>query len=277
MAGILKPFSNIVVPGKLQVPSGQLSIDWTNSLSNGLIACWLPGVSLLDLVDGLVLVPESAASLAGTTADGIGFSSQAANTGAATSGTLPSIFTSWTALTLRWRGYITTNLAAFADFIGITYDNTGAASPFYVAGVRTNTASAVYTPLWNSGGTFSNFNSSVALATPSFIDIAMVFIVNGTNSFYFNGAFDSSASFGVSAPTSSTSVIDLNVNIAGPTTRFNGGICTIAQIWNRALTAAEVMALYLDPYSVIIPAEYELPIMQPPPPLVFNLMPQIIT
>ncbi len=281
MASILKPYSGLLNPGRLQVPNGPLAIDWTHPLTRSLIACYVPGVM------GGVDVTGSGPAL-NNAVGGLPTNATPAMTpeGAATTNywksfePIPALFTNQVAMTLYWRGMLIVNSGSFEGVLQINYSDPGS-SPVSIAQLSSDSTglqdkTAVF---WNNAG---SQNTSFGFATPLAINkmasYAATMPVGGTAFVYHNGLVDpnypTGANFGASPPNSTATSV---LYVGSPSTYTN-----IALIWNRALSADEMFALDLDPYGFLIPAEAEMPIalFQAPPPLIptsFSILSNIVT
>jgi hypothetical protein len=277
MAVILKPFQNLLNPGNFQVPTGDLAIDWTNPLTNGLIGCYVPGVNYgIDVsCQAPTLTPDPSASAPGTMTvgrEGPGLLSNVA--GNALQAVATPTFKTWTEFSIYWRGYsLGDSGGGLGWLIGMTSSNT-ATGPFTIVAIDQNGAGANWTLIWNTGGTGPQSNVFTAAYPTGSFSAGGTFRVSaatGTVLGYQNGALatSSSVAFGAAAPTSTASAqILLNGwPITGFNSRFANAICYIGCFWNRVLSAEEMARLDREPYSFIIPAEYEMPILLAPPAL----------
>ena len=105
MASPLRLFSNQLNPNR-QVPLGPVAIDWSNPLADGLIGCWLPGASGVDIAGKAPTLAYGAGAIVQATPEGPGegVTTSASNTGMTAIVGAP--FTNYTALTIYWRGLI---------------------------------------------------------------------------------------------------------------------------------------------------------------------------
>jgi hypothetical protein len=118
---------------------------------------------------------------------------------------------------------------------------------------------------WNTGGSFT-FGTGFTLSTGVFADYAGTFAKGGNAILYINGIQQSSDAFGASAPTSTaTSLIQINSDF-NTNTRNPGAIGNMIAMWNRALSAQEILWLHLDPYQLIVPLATKQGLMSPTPP-----------
>lgn len=248
------------------IPPGVLRVNPLAPIARGLIACWVPGRSPVDIsgsaVKGANLTYQSASTGFGESSEGAGVTHTGTGSGLVTpfltSGS-PFFFT--TAITIYWRGRQLSAPSAFADFFAVIQNNTDT-TPFYIAGIRAN--STVYEIDWNSAGNFTGATpGSVSPATTGINSLAASFVVNGNNTFYFNGVNKGTAFFGTQPPTTTaTSMINIGeaIVVAG---RFTNATTLVAYAWNRALSDAEIAYLDRAPYSLLIPAANPLNIKTP--------------
>jgi hypothetical protein len=268
MASILRPFSNILNPGPLRIPGGNLTIDWSHSLTNGLIGCYLPGVMRGTDITGMGpnLTPLSAATIS-SMEEGPGLQSVAANSGMTATAT--PAFKSWTQFSIYWRAYVIGAPIATTDFAGVSYA-IPEASPYVVASIGVASNPLTVRALWNTGGVFTEVSPGPIITTSVINSFGCSFTVSASAlcQMYSNGVASGSAfAFGASGPISSaTSSVGINTYSPTPT-RYSNSITTAAYFWNRALAADEWARLHREPYSFLIPAEYELPLafLSPPP------------
>lgn len=258
MAGILKPFGNILTPGPLQVPKGRLVIDWSNRLANGLIGVWVFGANGTVDITGQAptLTYESASGVYDQTREGAGLKSAAANT--ALTATATPAFKGLAAATLYWRGYVIGNSSNSCDFIGITFDN-AATSPFWEIGIGAMSSGSTTSMQleYSAGGSPQTASANHALTAGTIESLCATFGGTTQNIFYANGVQTASNAVGFSPSSSATS--EIFINTYPSTGRFSNTITLAAYFWNRALSPDEVAWLNLNPYSFLLPAEYELP------------------
>lgn len=263
MASYLKPFSGILYPGNYQIPTGQLEIDWGNSLSNGLVGCWVPGVAGTIDISGNVspMTLQSTKILQGTP-EGVGLKSNTNTPGSGMTALAPPVYKGWSAFTLYWRGMLVGTPVGSSNFIGICYDNAGN-SPFQLLSLSANPGVTNF--LWFYEITGSSFSdASFISALPALNKMASAAIaIDGTGlSAYQNGIFDSASSAEAPVATgTATTLIQINGDFATGS-RDPAAILNIAMAWNRKLSAAEIQAIDLAPYGLLIPAEYDLPLMK---------------
>lgn len=95
----------------------------------------------------------------------------------------------------------------------------------------------------NWPGTWYQATSTESYPLNSWVHVAATFF-NGTVNFYFNGAFSSTHALGTSALTAfASSFLTLGCNIPGGDEYFNGSMA-IGRIYNRVLTAQEILQNY---------------------------------
>ena len=154
----------------------------------------------------------------------------------------PGPFKTWTKLTLYWRGYITGTPPTFSGFVGITYDSV-AGSPYWLAFIGMDGSGNLELG-WNNG----SFNSIVmgAIANGP-LSVGATVIQGGALNGYLAGKALSGVgwpgSFSGSYSSSSTSTLSINSEI-GEAGRYPNGTCTLAAIWNRALSKYEMARLH---------------------------------
>lgn len=264
MGRVLRPFGNIVSPGTRQVPTGQVAIDWSHPLANGLIGCWLPGVT--GPVDVTHQTPDlslqsSAANVRDLTQEGGGLKSTASSSGYDLVG-VPSSYLSWTGFTIYWRGYLFgVPPVAGSLYAGINY-NSAATAPYIVVALGYNTNFYLY---YSDSGTLVQFNTTIAPAA-GFESIGATFsgVTLGKNYFYQKGALKATSGALTTAPSSSaTSTLCVNAD-HNDATRNPNGICNICCFWNRQLSDSDMAWVDREPYSFLMPAESEMPVIYAP-------------
>ena len=257
------------------IPAGYnagLKIDWSHPLSVGLIGCWVPGVSLIDLcLTGLDLQLGSSTfgvSPEGPCIDGI-LGATGTNYGAA-SGDIPSAhpLLHWSRLTWYYRGM--TNAASgsiansFQRLLNIAYDNANG-NPYSLAGAYFNSGTTI-APMWNIGGGFvTGVNFTLSLPIYTEFSIASTYVAGGNQQGYFNGAISGGVTgVGPGVPSySATSQIDIAGDFAYPN---SAALKTyMVAFWNRDLSAAEIAYLDADPYCFLVPSEGEWSMVKVPP------------
>ena len=232
------------------IGGGVPRIDWSNPLTDGLIGCYVPGVTGGYNLTGLGanLTPGSAGNAFVTTKEGAAWTTASASGGFSTA-SAPAAWKTGNA-TLYMRGYnsSTTN----ANYIFGVFYGTGT-NPYYVVSIGVPNASPnVLQAQWNTGGTYTTGSNSTK-SPGTFFSYGATFAVGGNVLSYLNGVQAASNSFGASAPNNTgtdtlslftTQPIDLLINIA--------------LAWNYPLTAAQVAALDADPYQFLIWPEDEI-------------------
>jgi len=249
---------------------GKPWINWTHPLTNGLIGCWVPGLSgPIDLTGQVLDLSQNSSAgniLLTTTPDGPALNSlKNAGAGNATYyGIAPSSLKTWSNLTMFWRGLVgpsTDPPSSNSTIFGIAYDN-ALDAPYQVADIGMNASMQTFVD-WNAGGTYMPGNSAtpVAINTGTMNSIAATFPVGGTVTQYVNGvSVYSGTSFGSAPSTSATSIISIgSYFISGGATAATATAATLACVWNRILSANEIAFLDADPYCFLTWAEGEWP------------------
>jgi hypothetical protein len=248
---------------------GRPWIDWTHPLTNGLIGCWVPGLSgPIDLTGQVLDLSQNSSAgniLLTTTPDGPALNSlKNAGAGNATYyGIAPSSFKTWSNLTMFWRGFVGPSgdtLGNNSTIFGIAYDN-AVGPPYQVVDLGMTVAVRSFVD-WNSGGTYMSGNSgaSIAVNFNTMNSIAATFPVSGTVTQYVNGvSVYSGTSFGGAPNTSATSTICIGSYFSGGAHDYTNTAATLACAWNRILSANEVAFLDADPYCFLTWAEGDWP------------------
>lgn len=259
MAGLLRPFRNLLNPPKYMVPMGAIGIDVSHPLANGLIGCWVPGSSQGRNLAGMSadLVPSSSLDM---TSDGPGLLS--AGTSQDYKAVMPAVFTNWTVgFSLFWRGVRLGNAigAANGNFCGI-FDGDGTGGAFQVAGIAFgNVGTLQVVTQGNSGGVF--FQGNIKTCPTGMVTFMATFTIGGNAVLYQDGVSIDSVAFGASAPTNTgNNQFDIG-GYPGIAARSLNGCTNIAMAWNRPLTASDAIQMYLDPYGLLRPAEDVMPLM----------------
>lgn len=232
------------------VPTEDVEIDWGHPLAVGLVACYLPGVSLRDLAGvGPTLLADSGAAIT-TTPRGPALRSTVSRGRAYVTG-IPQSWQLAVAGTLFWAGDITGTPVNGATFWGNNYDSVSS-SPYvsYNAGINGSNQVAFF---WNSGGSFQHPASSGPSVNSSLRSVAMMFVVGGNMIGYANGGQIISTAFGASAPSyTSTTTANIGGDNNDPS-RNIGGNSAIALTYNRALSAGESAWLDAEPFAMLRP------------------------
>lgn len=269
MGSILTPFGNLLTPGKLQVPTGQLAIDWTHPLANGLSYFRILGANIAPPVytrasDGGML-PQASAVI------GMAALGPALTVGAY----YPSTNTSSLFSMPQNTGTVSFLVqASFSPTDGVYHGLFACGKSSVVGDVDIVKFSDNN---WYSGWQQPADNRVVTAASGTF-SAGDVFMVtsswNGTGNastqtgkFYTKGILrNSNSKTQNTADTSSQDfLIGDDINRGGNLwCRANGTAIYSVAIWDRQLSDQEVQQYSLEPWSFMIPAEYEMPIMKTP-------------
>lgn len=251
MAGVIRRFDNGLIPG--QVPQGFLSIDWTHPLANGLMFYYLPGVTTFDvaLKDPQPVGQFGGSFLFGSSPEGPAGDCTINNAGngfATASSSIPGA-SSVTAMSIYARGYKAgvppTNTAVIG---GLTFANPNV-SPFVMLWLQYGVSTTIPRLAWNHAGSLTPLPFITSFGTSQPFSLGGSIVSGGNAKVYYNGVLDNSTA-GVTLTASNGAVL-----IGG-----NGNMQhTILCGWNRELTADEMMRIHLDPYGMLIPAEFDLP------------------
>lgn len=259
MASILKPFGNLLSP-KRTVPTGQLKIDWTHPLTQGLLACYVPGVSGgINLTgQGADLSPIVPNTWQDSTIEGPGWLTVTAGDGL--KAVAPANFLgTWSGLSFYWRGYFGTASGLGGMVIGIEHSDPES-NPYIYAAITfgSNGSPNVF---WdsNAGGLVS---LNTATNNPNtFMSVGATLPVSTASNVicYQNGAqiLTPAALFGIPT-TAATTTICLQSSTAA-NSRSVPATGNIACIWKRPLSADEMAWLDREPYCFLLPAEAEMP------------------
>lgn len=261
MAGVLKPFGSLVNPNRLRVPLGRLSIDWQNPLTNGLVCCYVPGVmsgvNIAGLGANLILsgTPAFKANIDGPGVDTITAPGYLSVLAPATLKVPP------VGASLFWRGLIYGTVSPWATAISVDYD-TSQSSPYNVYSFMFQTSTAVLRMYMNGSGS-QNLVDSYTMTANLITNIGGTFYNATTASqMYANGVAVSAGSINGGTPTTSaTTTISIGKDLVNAVPQASNTNTAIACIWTRPLSAAEQLQMSLDPYGFLLPAEYELPIL----------------
>lgn len=238
-------------------------IDWKNPLTKGLEVCYIPGfaggVNITRKGFDLTL----ARATPGMTPEGPALvTAQGTNVNSSFSAAIPTTHPLVTSnqASLYWRGLLTTAVNPSALF-GVAYGS-GDADPFHVYTVCcSNTANKmrIGTNQGTGAGSAVNGNDSASsIPNGTFGSFAATFSYPsnpGTTQFYYNGLPDGSATslpYAQKWGSSASSMITLSGESTGTGSTAIGSSCSIACIWTRALSAAEIAALDANPYQFII-------------------------
>jgi hypothetical protein len=235
-------------------------IDWTNSLTHGLVGCYLPGTfGGMPIGVGPTLARgDGGAGSRVMTKEGYGYKTATAATNTGFIGPAPTSFTG-SAFSVYWRGVLLGTADDFTSLVGVTYTNADS-DPFEVhslcvdQGVSATNISAQ----WNTAatytlGTFVNTTSS----RNKNIGLCGTFLAGGNAVLYIGGVSVASDVFGAGAPTVSGPQIVINQYVPG-TGRSPNATCNLVFFWNRQLLATEVLQLELSPHAFLIYPEEDM-------------------
>jgi len=257
--GVLRAFSGGLDNLHLrQTPRGPVKIDWSHPLAQGLIGCWLPGISGgIDLTGINPSLVARTASKTGVAVEGPGLVSDAVNTGMKGVVGNTSPLTTWTdGFSIYYRGYKLGSGNNNCDILSIFYDSAGN-FPFNVAGLTDPSTGQVAT-VWNHGGSLSQ-GTAKSVNNPGLNSLGGTFKVGGNAVLYQSGVATDTTAFGSGAPTStatSTVCIDTRADLSS---QWQNSVCYVGYFWNRELSADEMAMLDADPYGFLVPAEGEMP------------------
>lgn len=275
MVSILKPFSNIVTPGKFQVPSGQLAVDWGSCLTNGLLAAYVPNSSgdVIELTGNAGPLRRSVGSVPdGMAPDGPGMANTA-TTGGATSSVLPtsSPFQTMSNITIFTRFHCIGASSNNAVLFSIYYNDAGT-TPFLIAALTAATTGTLTDGIkigWAAGGFRNLQTATLPLTAGTTFSILGTIVVNGgTAAIYYNGVSKATGVIGGTSLDAFSATTRFAMG-ADPATaalsRTSNGIVLAGYLWNRILDINEIINISNSPYDFIIPAEYELSALKVPP------------
>jgi hypothetical protein len=272
---ILAPHASRLSPPKTQIPVGPLTVDWQHPLANGLITAHLPGLyGATDLTNRAPSAVISSFAAGDLVFGALGPDGPALSMGTNTTGQLetgqsiPGLNVAARSIFVRFYrvGNPGNNQAIVA---GSTFALPNA-SPFVDLWIQYSSSLTLLQLLYlQSGGTSASLFFNTNLSNNTMYSIGgTISNASGNIRAYLNGVQDSSAS-GVTF--GSTATGDMLIAING----YNGMIHEIL-LWNRELSAAEMLQLHLEPYALFIPQETEMASVFTPP-MLFILMPQIVT
>jgi len=178
------------------------------------------------------------------------------------------------AMTIFWRGFQVSTPAINGGYIGVQYSDPNG-SPFVIMILQVDGSGPTnLLVLWNAGGSLLNYNPSAGLPSNGAMhSLAATGQSGGNINLYIDNVKQGAGTSWGSAPTASATTSAIIGNGLA-----NNSYCNIGCFWNRILSDAELTQMHLDPYSFIVPAEYDPPAMFiSAPPSVFVLMPQIVT
>lgn len=246
-------------PQPRQLPAAGVKIDTAHPLANGLIGCYVPGISGgVNLVGiGADLTPTLATN--DITQDGPALALTTSTSHLSALALAP--FIGWTTgFSLFWRGRTdpASNPFDYATLIGVSYSDPSG-SPFSVATLHRRSLSTNIRAQTNSAGTVVD-TADWSIALGSTFSAGASFTVGGNAVLYGNGLSQGSAAMASAPNSTATSTIGFGVGVFGsPYNSFS--LPNVGYIWNRALSADEHALLDADPYGFLIPAEGEWPVM----------------
>jgi hypothetical protein len=229
-------------------------IDRSLEINQGLLAAFVPassGGKIPNLVGiGGDLTLQSSATYTGTP-EGFGLKSTAVNTGGA-SVTLPPVLKlgGSALISLYWRGFHNGLNAANSNvLIGAVPNN---AAPFFDYCITTSVLATSDIGLaWNTANTSANSASTITPTAGTIGSYGGTFTVGGNAIFYVNGVQFDSTAFGASGPTyQSTDVLFIGGFPGAADGRTPNVTTTVAYIWNRVLSAKEMLWLHQNPFGV---------------------------
>lgn len=232
------------------VPSIPVEVNASHPLAP--LALYLPGIGQKDLCGNFPSLTFTSPTTFRSDPSGASIGGFVAKSGGATVvGTAQQLTGS---VTIFWRGTIAgAPIGGNCPIIGlVTASN---ASPFGSYSIWSSATTFQPEGFWNSGGTAIRGGPGVAFPTNSDISCVMTFVPGGNVTTYINGKkVGSTVSFGALSPTYATTY---DFVVGGPQPSVSGhainGSTYAGMIYNRALSPAEIMQLYLQPYSMLRP------------------------
>jgi hypothetical protein len=231
------------------VPPGMPRLDRRHPLAQGLVACYLPATAPSgpirnlagtggDLTTrgngGLLLGPEGPA-----------LNGQAAGQDYAY-GAAPAAYQFAIGVSLFVRGRYLSTPSSGGILIGLTYDNAGT-SPFDGYAVTNTTAGLE--GAFNLGGTGA-YLGGVTFTAGTMVSAALS-LAPSLHVYYLNGAANATDTGAGSIAYGTSPFLCFNAGAPGPASSVTNFAPTIACIWARALSAAEILALHNDPYGFL--------------------------
>jgi hypothetical protein len=262
MAAILKPFQ--VLSPRRSVPVGQVSIDWSHPLANGLIGCWLPGVSGgIDLTGNCAdLQPSSGSSKKySVNQEGPTLDPGTAGTVNMLTATAPPAYKGQQAMSMYYRAEKLRAADTQAILLYISYDNVPNA-PYNVFGLQSvfnNTSySQIYVGININGTSQQSANVDFSAETQIRVGATVTSVTGHALSLYKNGLLaDNSTNTLPTGTLNGTSTSQISINgwdTSATSGRASGTAPYIACLWNRELSASEMAAIDADPYGFLVPA-----------------------
>lgn len=242
--------------GSVKPPPGS-TINGGHDLAQGMVGCWLFNDLGAGLVPNLVMSPDrlTLSGNAAPTTDGLRSPATGSASGALL--TTPSrLLQPAKNLTVLWRGLIlgaATNVGNNPPLIAMAYDNAGG-SPFISYGIHRTADTNSMFAAWNNGG-FLSASYAAALASRLMTPVQFVLTINGDDAkvTLYDGAKIAATSATASTISySATAMLTVSRHVTDGTAMCNT-VTHEAVVWNRALTAAEVALLAIEPYGFITP------------------------
>jgi len=253
-----------------RVPAEPVEIDWNHPLAGGMIGCYVPG-SYYQLSDLTGIGPDLVANVNGavaTTPEGYGYSCNTGNA-LASSTTMPVEWQLTTGGTLFWRGICTGNASSGIDLLiwgnlqnsGFIPD--GSTSPTFCYAIKIDTTTLL--SFGYAAGTTRNTvfaNSSYGVQTGFVTSVAATWTVGGAIAVYaWGGGTQGQISPTINTGTWSGAAPDysqspepaIGCDPATGVTNSSGTITLSAYLYNRPLTAPQIVTLDSEPFCMLRP------------------------
>jgi hypothetical protein len=237
---IFKPATNIFSPGVLHVPTGRLWIDWQHPLANGLAMAFV-GDCAYDLARPSTTTINTATN----------FKTTITPEGPATQEIIynydcSSIFTSNpnSAISIYCRGLVISAGANFPYVFG-TIDNSGVDH----LSIFGNTSFGSVQGTWNDSAKLLVLRTIGAF--PTFVSLGMAGTINGTMFGYSDGVQTNTTTFGTTFGTFTHPPNSVVIGTGGSSHNIVSTNC--GYIWQRQLTADEMLWLHVEPYAFLVP------------------------
>lgn len=244
------------------LPGGVPRINWSNPITAGMIACYVPSASGGSVIPNLVgngidLRAESGARWANL-AEGQGITSLASTSGADCVG-VPTSLRPVSAMSCFWRGSLNGSTPGTnTPLMGITYANTDS-SPYFVFAVCDGAATQnKLGNYWNSSGVAANSAQIAPPAANKISSIVGTITLGGNSYLYVDGVLkDTTAASSGTFSYSGAETVSFGT-YKGVLSRQANCTGLIGVMWNRQISPAEAAYLNSNPYDFLIYPEDDM-------------------
>lgn len=242
-----------MLPGTLAAKQPRLRpgipvVDWTNPITRGLLACFVPGAfgaACYNIGPVPFILPALSGTTFADTPEGIGVKGIATNTGL--TGPAPTALRLATAVSIFWRGLTLSTPTDYSNFFSTSYTNSST-SPYNAYWMGASSVGTTLVGGVDTGGGDTELTGN-AIPIGAMWDCGLSWGPSG-GALFQNGASVATSGTAMNA-TYGAPYTSILAFVPGDNVATNS-ICTVGCIWSRPLSAAEQASLHRDPYQFLL-------------------------